>query len=170
MRPLRYSINVILLSLALATSCVHTRAAGLDVRVLRKGQPVVVGRAESIAAKLIAVAESCSVNSTRNAAAGNGWKPALASGSYVQVIFQSPHVLNLMDGKGRTREALPVHALLLPLPEGNWPAHVYVQVAGEVLSLTKYTPRSLTDLAQEPDLQLAAVKPYSSLTDARSAR
>ena len=77
--------SLLLLWFVLATSTAGAPAAGQEVQVVRNGQRVAVARAENLAAKPVALAESCAVNSSGTAVACGGWEQALASGSCVQV-------------------------------------------------------------------------------------
>jgi len=158
--------------IAFAVLCQVLPAAAAEpaVSVVRHGQSVVVSRGERVAAKLLALAESCSVNSTAYAVAADSWATAMASGSFVQLSFQSPVTLLLAGTNGQAREARQVQSLLLPLPIGHWPEHLFVQSGGNTISLTKFNPGALKDLVLEPELLLGSELPYRSLIGPRGER
>jgi len=166
------SVRVFLALVAstLAWQVVPTLAAEQEVHVVRRGQGLIVSRGEQVAAKLVALAESASVNSTAYAVAGDTWAKVLASDSFVHVSFHKPRTLRLEAPTGQARQPYQVRSLLLPLPTGQWPVHLLVEADGKTISLTKFNPLALKQLVSESELQLSAVEPYSSLIGIRSAR
>jgi hypothetical protein len=165
-------IEVLFLLVAFAMPCQVLPAIAVEsvVNVVRNGQSVAVSRSEQVAGKLVALAESCSVNSTAYAVTTDSWSTALASGSFVQVGFKSPATLRLAGPGGQERQPYQVDALLLPLPIGRWPEHLLVQTGGKTVSLTKFDPLALKDLVVESDLRLGTALPYSSLVDKRQVK
>jgi hypothetical protein len=158
------------LSIVLASCGATACAAELEVRVVRNGQAVVVSQVQSLASKLVSLAESSSVNSTAYAVAADTWAQSLASDSYVHVVFPSPRTLRLKVHNNEVQQPLLVSELLLPLPKGRWPAHLLAQAAGTTIALTKFDPPVFKTLLVEPELQLSAVPPYSSLAGPQRAK
>jgi hypothetical protein len=116
-----------------------------------------------LAAKVIALAESCSVNSTAYAASKEAWAGATTSRSYVRVVFPEPRNVSLVRSDDGIRSEQPIREIRLPLPHGDWPAHVLVGNGNGILSLTKYDPFVLRELVLLPELELATLAPYKSL-------
>jgi hypothetical protein len=160
---MRFGTLYFLLALTHAWPGTQVLAAQPEVHVVRNGQATTVSRPEHLVAKLSALAESSSVSSTAYAAALATWKQLLASESHVRVLFPEPRILSLKLHNGQAQQPLRIHGLLLPLPTGQWPAHVFVNTGTNLISLTKFSPLALKELVQEPDLQLSTVKPYTSL-------
>jgi hypothetical protein len=166
----RQAATLLVAVLAFAWPFGSAVAQGQDVRVVRGGQSIAVSRGAEIAAKLVVLAESSSVNSTASAVALETWANVLASESFVQVTFPEPRVLHLAPRAGYTKQQHEVHSLLLPLPVGQWPAYLFVDAGGKLASVTKFDPIALKRLVSEPELRLSNVEPYSSLTGAQRTR
>ena len=160
---MRFGTHYFFLALALAWSGTQVFAAQPEVQVIRNGQATTVSRPEQLVAKLSTLAESSSVSSTAYAATVTTWKQLLASESHVRVLFPEPRILSLTLHNGQAQQPQQIHGLLLPLPTGEWPAHVFVNTGTKLISLTKFSPLVLKELVLEPDLQLSTVKPYTSL-------
>jgi hypothetical protein len=152
-------VAAILLTGAFASA----NAADTQAVVVRDGRHVVVADSATLAAKIIALAESCSVNSTAYAASKEAWTGAATSRSYVRVVFPEPRNVSLVVSDNGLRSQQPVQEIRLPLPHGNWPAHVLVGNGNAILSLTKFDPFVLRELVLLPELELAALAPYKSL-------
>ena len=165
-------VKALLLLVAFAMPCrvLPAFAAEAAVNVVRHGQSVVVFRDEQVAAALVALAESCSVNSTAYAVYADSWETALTSGSFVQVTFKSPATLLLPGLNDQARQPHQVRRLLLPLPVGRWPEHLFAEVDGETISFTKFQPLAFKGLVLEPELLLSAELPYSFLLRIPSGR
>jgi hypothetical protein len=161
---------VILMASALVWAAPPACARDQKIRVVRHEREVSVSRGEQLAAKLVALAQSTSVNSTAYAVGASTWTTILNSDSFLLVSFSKPRTLRLV---GRSAEGLShayqVHSLLLPLPS-EWPPHVYVKTDQEIISVTKYDPRVMRRLVMEPELQLSKARPYSSLISIRGLR
>jgi hypothetical protein len=57
-----------------------------------------------------------------------------------------------------------VREILLPLPEGKWPSHVYARTEKkETISFAKYSGVPLKDIVMDDRLRLGAVPPYDFL-------
>src|SRR6267378_5816138 len=94
--------------------------ADLQLHAVRQKKDVAVSHGERLATKLVALAESCSVNSTAYAVSGDTWAQALASDSFVHVVFLEPRRTRLESRDNQSREERPIREILLPLPEGSW--------------------------------------------------
>jgi hypothetical protein len=138
-------------------------AADVNLRVVRNKQNIAISSGERLATKLIALVESCSVNSTAYAVTGDIWAQVVASDSFVQVVFSEPRRIRLVSQNNQTRLQRLVREILLPLPEGRWPEHIFVKSDEDTLSFTKDNPLVLKEVVLEQDLRLHAIEPYKSL-------
>jgi hypothetical protein len=139
-------------------------AADVNLRVVRNKQNIAISSGERLATKLIALVESCSVNSTAYAVTGDIWAQVVASDSFVQVVFSEPRRIRLVSQNNQTRlQRLVREILLLPLPESRWPEHIFVKSDEDTLSFTKDNPLVLKEVVLEQDLRLHAIEPYKSL-------
>jgi len=137
-------------------------ADDLQVRAVRGGHAVPIARESDMAANVVALLESCTVNSTQTMGEKT-WEQQLASDSYVHVIFPKPRELHLKSEDNQTRQATAVKEILLPLPEGKWPSHVYARTEKQALSFTKYSGVPLKDIIMDGDLRISSVPPYDFL-------
>ena len=137
-------------------------ADDLQVRAVRGGHAVPIARVEDMAANVVALLESCTVNSTLSMGE-KAWEHQLAAESYVHVIFPKPRELRLKALDNERREAQAVKEILVPLPEGKWPVHIYARTENEALSFTKYSGVPLKDIIMDPDLGIGSVPPYDFL-------
>jgi len=65
-------------------------------------------------------------------------------------------------GQGQTgREEKSVDQIIVPLPEGTWPNHIFAKGGTNVFSFTMYEPFALKKVAFEPVLHLSSVEPYA---------
>lgn len=160
---------VLCLLVGAAFACAATFAADTRVRAVRNNQPVPISATERLAAKLVAVVESCSVNSTAYAVSLDTWKQLLASESFVHVSFSPPRRLLVERSDNQAREERAIREVLLPLPEGKWPSHVFAKTDDETLSFTKYSPLALREIVLEQELRLRAVPPYDFLVTTTEA-
>lgn len=140
-------------------------AADIEIRAVRQNRDVMVSNSGRLAAKLIALVESCSVNSTAYAVSSDTWAGIAASDSFVHVAFSQPRRLRLIDNNNQIREQQMIREILLPLPEGRWPLHIFVRSEKDTLSFTKDDPLVFRDVVLERDLQLLKVQPYKFLLD-----
>ena len=62
-----------------------------------------------------------------------------------------------------SRETRSIDEILLPLPEGKWPQHIYARAGKETLSFSKYSAVPLKDIVMDAELRLGAVPPYDFL-------
>jgi antitoxin (DNA-binding transcriptional repressor) of toxin-antitoxin stability system len=138
-------------------------AQGVQVRAVRHGQDVVISQRDNLAANVVAMLESCTVNSTENAVAEGTWAQQLAGDSFVLILFTKPREVYVKAADNESRETRAVSEILLPLPEGKWPQHVYARVGTETLSFSRYSAVPLKDLVMDGELRLGAVPPYDFL-------
>ena len=141
--------------------------ADSQLHAVRQKKDVAVSHGERLATKLVALAESCSVNSTAYAVSGDTWAQALASDSFVHVVFLEPRRTRLKSRDNQSREERPIREILLPLPEGSWPQHVFVRSGTDTLAFTKYDPLALQEVVLEEELRLLTVPPYEYLLRTR---
>jgi hypothetical protein len=157
------------LALSLLFAAASAFAADAQVRAVRNNQPVAVSATERLAAKLAALVESCSVNSTAYAVSAETWSRLLASDSFVRVSFSPSRRLLIERSDNQAREERAIHEILLPLTEANWAEHVFVRTDDETLSFTKYSPFALREVVLEQELRLRTVPRYDSLVTATEA-
>ena len=138
-------------------------AADIQVRAVRDKHEVGITHPERVATKLIAIAESSSVNSTAYAVSDETWARILGSDSFVHAIFLTPRRMRLRDRNGQDRKEWMVGEVLFPLPMDSDPSHIYLKTENETISLTKYDPYALRELALEDDLRLRALPRYDFL-------
>ncbi len=133
------------------------------VRAVRYHQDVTVAAPEALAARLVALLNSCSGNSTAYAMSGDTRAGMLASSSFIHVVFMEPRRARPMSDGDGTQAPRIIGEILLPLPEDKWPAHVLVKSEGKTLAFTKYDPLALRDIVLVRELRLQTVRPYDSL-------
>ena len=145
-----------------ALGALSALAGELEVHAVRGGQAVPVARAENLAANVVALLESCTVNTTESMPE-QVWESQLKSDSFIHVVFPQPRELRLKTLDNERREMRAVKEILLPLPEGKWPSHVYARTDKEALSFSKYSGVPLKDIIMDPDLRIGSVPPYDFL-------
>jgi hypothetical protein len=134
----------------------------LQVRAVRGGRPVPIAHADDMAANAVALLESCTVNATQSMPE-KAWERQLESDSYLHVVFPKARELRLKSLDNESRATLAVKEILVPLPEGKWPAHIYARTEKEALSFAKYSGVPLKDIIMDPDLRIGSVPPYDFL-------
>ena len=139
-------------------------AADVQVRVVRHKKDIAAPQDTAFVTNIITLLHFCSVDSTAYAVKAETWQEMLRSDSFVLVTFSASRKLSVEapDNLGRAERA--IDEILVPLPEGKWPAHIFARSASNVLAFTKYDARDLKVVALEPALQLSSVNPYSSMT------
>ena len=158
---MRFAIDHFLVALVWAGS--HVFAAEPEVHVVRDGYAAVVSRPERLVEKLCALTNSASVSSAVHGNAHTAWRQLLTSESHVRVLFPDSRTLSLKRQDGQASQPQRVYGMLLPLPTGRWPPGIYLYTDTALISVAKYSPAMLRELVLEPDLKLAAVKPYTQL-------
>ena len=71
--------------------------------------------------------------------------------------------MRLRDRNSRDRVERMVDEVLFPLPMDGDPPHIYLKTEKETISLTKYDPYALRELALEDDLRLRTLPRYDFL-------
>lgn len=155
-------MRAIAVIIVFACTLASASAANIEARAVRHGHDVIVSDRNGLAAKLIRLVESSSVNSTAWAVSDDTWAQIEASGSFVRIVFPEPRRVQLMSQPPHVWELQLVRELLLPLPEGRWPAHIFVKVANDTLAVTKYDPSVFKEVILQQELQLLTVEPYKS--------
>jgi hypothetical protein len=153
------NILTVLLGAAVVAAA-SASAQDIQVRAVRDKREVGIAHAGRVAGKLVALVESCTVNSTAHAVSGGTWNRVLGSASYVHLKFPASRDIRLKGSGNRPAEWHMVREVLLPLPPDGAPPHVYVKTGTETISLTKCDSRALKDLALEEDLRLQELPPY----------
>ena len=133
------------------------------VPIVRHGTNLTERPSAAIATNVIKLLQSCSVCSTAYAVKAETWRDFEHSDSFVHVRFSAPRKLSVevSDNQGLAERA--IEEILVPLPEGKWPTHIFAKSGTNVLSFTKYDPVALKRVALEPCLHLSSVEPYASL-------
>jgi plasmid stability protein len=162
-RPLFLPLFFLVVAAASALDAASAWAEALQVRAIRHGQEVVISHRDTLAANVVAMLESCTVNSTEYAVAEGTWAQQLAGDSFVHVLFTRPREVYIKAADNESRETRAVSEILLPLPEGKWPQHVYARVGTETLSFSRYSAVPLKDIVMDGELRLGAVPPYDFL-------
>ena len=139
-------------------------AADVQVRVVRHRKDIAAPQSAAFVPNVIALLHWCSVDSTAYAMKTDTWQQMLRSDSFVHVTFSPARKLNVEASDDHGRGERAIAEILVPLPEGKWPAHIFAKSGTNVLAYTKYDPRDLKSVALDPALELSSVAPYSSLT------
>jgi hypothetical protein len=137
------------------------------IHMVRHGTNVTERPSASLSTNVIRLLESCSVSSAAYAVKAETWPDLLRSGSFIHLTFAAPRKLEVMLTAGldaaRQRQGQSIDEILVPLPEGHMPGHLFAKSGTKVLSFTKYDPSALTAVTSEPTLGLSSVEPYSKL-------
>jgi hypothetical protein len=150
----------ILFAAAFSGSVAFVSAADVQVRAVRDKREVQIAHPERVATKLIAIAESCSVNSTAYAVSDKTWAGIQGSDSFVHAAFSTPRQMRLRSRSGQDRKEWMVREVLFPLPIDRYPPHIYLKTEEGTISLTKYDHYALRELALEDELRLRAMPRY----------
>lgn len=160
----------ILFAAAFLGSVAFVCAADVQVRAVRDKREVGIAHPERVATKLIAIAESSSVNSTAYAVSDETWARIMGSDSFVHAVFSPPRRIRIWDRNSQDREERIVGEVLFALPLDRDPPHIYLKTENETISVTKYDPYALRELALEDDLRLRALPRYDFLLNLPSKR
>jgi hypothetical protein len=135
-------------------------AAGASGRVeaVRGGLALPAGAVQALEPLVVRLLESCSVDSTTFEDQPAAWNDIPRGGSYLRVVWPEPRGIMAPDG-----ELLRIDAVLVAIPEGGSPRHLYVKSGGQLRSFTKYRPEVLLAIGLEPVLGLADKEPYAHL-------
>lgn len=121
---------------------VHVVQQGVDID-FRQETP---GRQEELAAKVIALAESASVESTGYLKTEKRWKAALSQPRFVHALFDPARDVKLMVGRNRAYEFTPVNEIRIVLSERGWTDHILLRVGSQIRAVTKYSPCAMAEL------------------------
>jgi antitoxin (DNA-binding transcriptional repressor) of toxin-antitoxin stability system len=167
MRPFQVALLLLLavpaLDAAAWADAPGMRVAPPEVRAVRHGEEVVISHRDTLTANVVAMLESCTVNSTANAVAEGTWAQQLTGDSFVLIRFSRPREVYVKAADNESRGTRAVSEILLPLPEGKWPQHLYARTGTEVLSFARYSAVPLKDIVMDGELRLGAVPPYDFL-------
>jgi len=150
-------ITILLCSIGVAA------AAEVKVRVVRHKNDVPAPPGAALVTNIITLLHWCSVDSTAYTVKAETWQEIMRSDSFVHVTFSAPCKISVESSNNHGRAERLIDEILVPLPEGKWPAHLFAKSGANVPSYTKYDPRDLKSVALEPALQLSSVTPYSDL-------
>src|SRR5260221_14552270 len=78
--------------------------------------------------------------------------------------------MRLWDRDFKGRKERMVGDVLFPLPMDSDPPHIYLKTEKETISLTKYDPYALRELALEDDLRLRPLPRFDFLLNLPSKR
>jgi hypothetical protein len=162
MRRLRAAL-LLLMAAASVLGAAPAWTEELQVRAVRRGNELAISHKDTMAANVVAMLESCTVNSTENTVTEGTWKQQLAGDSFIHVVFPQPREVYVKSTDNESRETRAINEVLLPLPEGRWPPHVYARAGKETLSFSKYSGVPLKDIVMDGELRLSAVPPYDFL-------
>ena len=162
MRSLQAALFLLMVGVS-ALDAAPAWADELQVRAVRRGNELAISHKDTLTANVVAMLESCTVNSTEHAVTDATWKQQLAGDSFIHVLFPRPRELYVKSADNESRETRAINEILLPLPEGKWPQHVYARAGKETLSFSKYSGVPLKDIAMDGELRLGAVPPYDFL-------
>ncbi|MEO8426829.1 MAG: hypothetical protein ABI651_06930 [Verrucomicrobiota bacterium] len=140
--------------------------AGDQIRLVRHGKDVTERPSAVFTTNVVKLLQSFSVYSTAYAVKAETWREMIHSDSFASVTFTAPKKLTVMVATGtgpRFREEKSIDQILVPLPEGTWPGHIFAKTGTNILSFTKYDPVALKRVAFEPVLHLPSVAPYAAL-------
>ncbi|MSP37115.1 MAG: hypothetical protein EXR70_01315 [Deltaproteobacteria bacterium] len=145
-------------------------AADVRLRVVRHGKNLAAPQSAEFVTNIIALLRSCSVHSSAYAVRADTWTEALRADSFVHIAFGAPTKIRVKSSNNQTWEETGIQEILLPLPEGQWPGHIFAKSGTVVMSFTKYDPLALNRIAAEPALALLSVEPYAALTKMKEKR
>ena len=151
--------NLCLIPLALLQAG-GSLACGGSITVTRDGKTTgKLSNPAKLMEDLQALLQSCSVDSSKNASRTK-WENLLKSPSHLH--YKMPDNLSFHLPLQAEIQA-DVVEIILPLPKGEWPDHVYVKNAKGYFSYSKYGPKELKKIVGHPEIGLSSVAPYSSL-------
>jgi hypothetical protein len=133
-------------------------ATDIDVRVVRLGAEIPISNLE-VVARTIAFVESSTIDSTKYAASPAAWQRALTASSLVHLRFPAPRDVTV---DGRTYK---VDDVLVPIPDGLWPEHVFARRGDEILSFTFFDPRAFRDLVWGSPFEYQNTPPWDALAN-----
>jgi hypothetical protein len=146
------------LAVAIAPLCLCGASLGLksdvQVRAVRHGQEIEVSDQDKLATRLLVLLQSCSVESTAYAVSSGTWPKWMSSDSLIYVSFAKSRRVQLMNARTHTRQERRTEEVLLPLPEGKLPDHIYVRSGKDRLAFTKCDVGALRSAVSDEGFQL----------------
>ncbi|GFE84067.1 hypothetical protein GCM10011487_60670 [Steroidobacter agaridevorans] len=135
----------------IAAMLVLGAAEGDEVHVVQQGVDIdsrqeTPARQEELAAKVIALAESASVESTGYVECEKRWKKTLSQPRFVHALFDPARDVKLMVAYHRTHQLTPVNEIRIVLSERGWTDHILVRVGSQIRAVTKYSPCRMAEL------------------------
>ena len=140
--------------------CVQVAHAETRLRIVRHGKDVVAPKGSFLVTNVVALAESASVHSTSYAVKTNTWQEILGSDSFVLVSFEPAARLRLEAPSNQGHEEIVVKEILVRLPEGREPDHIFIKSVTGTLAVTKYTPKALKRIVLDPLIGIVLSHPY----------
>lgn len=159
-----------LLATILLCSIGIAAAADVQLRIVRHNKAVAEPPSVAFTTNIIALLQSCSVHSTAYAVGAESWQEMLRSDSFVHLAFAMSTKVRVMGPNNQVRKERSIEEILVPLPEGKWPACIFAKSGTNVLSFTKYEPVALKRVVFEPALQLSSVRPYDYLAKIKETK
>src|SRR5690606_2218052 len=111
---------------------------------------------------LQALIESCSVDSSKEAASEQKWKEMAASPRMLHYTLPQGFAFALKLQGGIQTE---VQEVILPLPKESFPDHLYIKNRNGYHSYTKYSPFILRKIVASPAIGLISEPRYRSLPE-----
>lgn len=137
------------------------------IQMVRHGTNVTERPSASLTTNVIKLLQSCSVSSTAYAVKPETWRDLLRSDSFIHVSFAAARKIEVMLTPGTDESRQPqetsIDEILVPLPEGRSPSHIFAKQGSNLLAFTKYDGTALIAVAFEPALHLSSVEHYSKL-------
>ena len=133
-------------------------ATDIEVRVIRLGTEIPESNS-GLVARTVALMQSCSVNSTSYAASQSAWRNALKAASLVHLRFRVPRDVTI-DGQVHR-----IDEILVPLPQGLWPDHLFARSGEALISCAFYDPRTFRDLVWGAPFEFQNTPPYDALAN-----
>jgi len=155
--PMRRCFAILLASFGIAT------AADVRVQIVRGGTNVMAPPEAVFTTNILRLLQTCTIDSTAYAVKPDTWKQKLNSDCLIHLIWTAPTRIRLMDSSNQRWEDREVDEILVPLPIGKWPAHLFAKSGSNVLSFTRWPPNALARVVSEPVLELSSVAPYAAL-------
>jgi len=157
--------------IVLVFALVFSAAAADQVRMVREGMVLPDQPGPLLITNVIRLLVSTSYQSTSYAVKSNTWETLLASDSYVHIKLDPPRNMQLFAppppdvmNRGK-RVEVTISEILVPLPDSEYPQHIYARSGTNVVAHTKYSPMPLKKLILEPALKLRAHKIYKQFAN-----
>jgi hypothetical protein len=152
----------LLFVLWLGSVCV-AQAGEMEIRIRRHGTNVTAQPSMVFATNVMRLVQSSSVDSTSYAVKKDIWETLLRSDSFVYLKPPAPARIPAVG-------EMLMDELLVPLPEGKFPAHLFSRSGTNVFACAKFSPVAFGKVALEPALGLGSVEPYASVAKLAAGR